>query len=172
MEVYLHALGLMKKHNFKSVIDIGCGSAYKLITYFEEYQTVGLELPVNVEILKERYPEKRWEVCNLTKDPELSTDVVICSDVIEHLVDPDELITFIKTIDFKYLVISTPDRSLIHKPWKVKYYGPPKNKAHIREWTFHEFNKYLSLHFNVIDHRVTNLGQYTQMAICKPLKMN
>ena len=33
LEVYLHALGLMKKHNLKSVIDVGCGSAYKLITY-------------------------------------------------------------------------------------------------------------------------------------------
>jgi len=33
VEVYLHALGLMKKNNFTSVIDIGCGSAYKLLTY-------------------------------------------------------------------------------------------------------------------------------------------
>ncbi|MBS3808959.1 MAG: methyltransferase domain-containing protein [Desulfobacterales bacterium] len=169
LEVYLHALGLMKKHNFRSIIDIGCGSGYKLMTYFEEYQTIGLELSVNVEILKEKYPERKWKVCNFNEVPDLSTDVVICSDVIEHIVDPDELISFIKGIKFEYLVISTPDRSLMHKPWKVKYYGPPKNKSHIREWTFNEFNRYISSHFKVIDHRVTNLGQFTQMAICTPL---
>jgi hypothetical protein len=48
LEVYLCALGLMKKHGLRSVIDIGCGSAYKLVTYLGDYDTVGLELPVNI----------------------------------------------------------------------------------------------------------------------------
>ena len=61
LEIYLHALGLMKKNKFKSIVDIGCGSAYKLITYLGDYQTIGLELPVNVQKLQKKYPERKWE---------------------------------------------------------------------------------------------------------------
>ncbi|GJL64528.1 MAG: hypothetical protein NPIRA04_31820 [Nitrospirales bacterium] len=168
LEVYLHALGLLKRHNLRSIVDIGCGSAYKLLTYFDDYETIGLELPVNVQVLKERYPNKQWQISDFTTNPSITTDVVICSDVIEHLVDPDELLAFIKRISYHYLVVSTPDRSLIYRPWQRGYWGPPNNKAHQREWNFDEFYKYLSAHFDVIDHRVTNLQQWTQMAICKP----
>ncbi len=168
LEVYLHALGLMKKHGLRSVVDIGCGSGYKLVTYLGDYDTLGLELPVNVEKLQAKYPDKRWAVSDFSNKPDIVTDVVVCSDVIEHLVDPDELLNFIQGISFQYLVLSTPDRGLLYKPWQWRYYGPPKNRAHIREWTFKEFVHYLSSHFNVIDHRVTNLGQRTQMAICTP----
>jgi len=168
LEVYLHALGLMKKHNLKSVADIGCGSAFKLIVYLGEYETVGLELPANVEILKKKYPERQWKICDFSSKPDLSADVVICSDVIEHLVDPDELLAYIKGIRYKYLVLSTPDRGLIYRPWHKGYYGPPANKAHIREWNYKEFGEYIAQHFKVVDHRVTNLGQGTQMMICEP----
>lgn len=168
LEVYLHALGIMKKNNYKSIIDIGCGSAYKLITYLGDYQTLGLELPVNVEVLRKKYPERQWQVSDFSMKSVITTDVVICSDVIEHLVNPDELLEYIKNITYKYLVLSTPDRSLMYRPWHRHYYGPPRNMAHIREWSYKEFAKYISLHFGIIDHRVTNLSQYTQMIICRP----
>jgi len=167
LEVYLHALGLMKKNKFKTVVDIGCGSAYKLVTYLGDYETIGLELPANVENLRKKYPKKRWETSNFSAKSNLSVDIVVCADVIEHLIDPDELLDYVKHIDFKYFVLSTPDRSLIYKPWNKGYYGPPENKAHVREWTFQEFRKYISSHFYIIDHRITNLCQSAQMIICK-----
>lgn len=168
LEVYLHALGLMKKNNFKSIVDIGCGSAYKLLVYLGEYETLGLELPLNVNTLQKKYPDRKWQTCDFSVKPDITTDVVICADVIEHLVDPDKLLDYIKGINHNYLVISTPDRRLIYKPWRRGYYGPPGNRAHIREWTYKEFGEYISIHFEVVDHRVTNLRQYTQMIICKP----
>lgn len=169
LEIYLHALGLMKKNQLRSIVDIGCGSAYKLVTYFKEYETLGLEIPANLELLQKKYPDNHWQLSDFSTKPNITTDVVICSDVIEHLVNPDDLLNYIKGITFKYLILSTPDRSLLHKPWNRHYYGPPKNKAHIREWTFEEFANYISMHFDIIDHRVTNLGQRTQMTICKKI---
>lgn len=168
LEVYLHALGLLKKHNLQSIVDIGCGSAYKLMTYFDDYSTIGLELPVNVQTLQEKYPNKKWQISDFKEKPSITTDVIICSDVIEHLVDPDELLEYIKGISYQFLILSTPDRNLIYKPWRKGYWGPPSNKAHQREWNFNEFGKYISAHFDVIDHRVTNLQQWTQMVVCKP----
>jgi len=168
LEVYLHALGLMTKHNLQTIVDIGCGSAYKLMTYLSDYNTLGLEVPANVQVLQEKYPDRKWQISDFKVHSSITTDVMICSDVIEHLVDPDELLEFIKGISYQYLILSTPDRNLIYRPWKKGYWGPPNNKAHQREWTFDEFRKYISAHFDVIDHRVTNLHQWTQMVICKP----
>lgn len=167
LEIYLHALGLMKKYKFKSVVDVGTGPGDKFVTYFGDYKTLGLDLHVNVEKLKKKFPDKMWEISDLSLDPKLTTDVIICADVIEHLIDPDQLLNYIKKITFKYLVISTPVRNLIYRPWNKGYYGPPRNDAHIREWNYKEFVDYISKHFKIIDHRVTNLGQATQMIICE-----
>jgi len=168
LEVYLYALGLMKKHAWRSVIDIGCGSAYKLLTYLGDYETLGTELPGNVALLKERYPDRKWAVSDFSRRDLAPVDLIICSDVIEHLVDPDGLLEFVRYVPFKCMILSTPDRHLFYRPWHRGFWGPPKNEAHQREWTFREFNRYISMHFRVLDHRITNLRQATQMIVCGP----
>lgn len=167
LEVYLHALGLMKTNQFSKVADFGCGSGYKLIKYLGDYETVGYELPVNIDILQHKYPQHRWQVSNFAQKNDIDVDVLICSDVIEHLIDPDELLDYFKKQSFKYLVLSTPERELCYPNGAVYLQGPPRNLAHQREWNFEEFNKYISEHFKVIDHRVTNLHQATQTMICQ-----
>lgn len=167
LEVYLHALGLMKKYNLNYVVDIGCGSAYKLLTYLGDYETVGIEVPETYTWLKEKYPERKWLLSDFEKKLSISCDVVICADVIEHLVKPDILMSFIMDISFRYLVMSTTDRHLYYRPWNRGYWGPPKNKSHQREWSYKEFHNYISMFFDVIDHRVVNLAQATQMITCR-----
>lgn len=169
LEIYLHALGLMKKHNLSSVLDIGCGSGYKLITYLGEYETIGTELSPAYETLLERYPDRKWVKSDFEMGWELKADVIICSDVIEHLPDPDMLCNFINDTSYKYVVFSTPDRDLRYRFGMKGYWGPPGNVGHVREWNSKEFRTYLSRFFDVVDSRVTNLNQWTQMAICKPM---
>jgi SAM-dependent methyltransferase len=166
LEIYLHALGLMKKHDLRSVLDVGCGSGYKLITYLGAYDTVGAELPVNLEHLRSHYPGRTWIASDFASTTNLAADVVICSDVIEHLTDPDELLDYLKRIRHRFLVLSTPARNLLYRPWHPGFWGPPANPTHQREWTFEEFGRYIRQHFDVVDHRVTNLQQATQMVIC------
>lgn len=138
-----------------------------MITYLGEYETLGLELQENIDLLKQKHPERQWQLSDFSVDPNINTDLIICSDVIEHIVDPDELLEYIKSMKFKYLIISTPDRGLLYRPWSRGNIGPPSNKAHIREWAFKELADYISKHFNVIDHRVTNMHQATQMIVCQ-----
>lgn len=167
LPVYLRALGLMKKHGLSTVLDVGCGSAYKLVTYLGEYDTVGLETAHTVAFLKEKYPDRKWEVSNF-RQRQRGADVVICADVIEHLANPDELLDFLKALSFRFLVLSTPARDVRAHWWKKsRLLGPPKHPYHVREWTLREFADYVAGHgFDIVSHEVAHVKQRTQMMVC------
>ena len=162
-EVYEFAQNFMNKNEFKSIIDFGCGSGYKMIKYFDKFESTGAEVSETYEFLKNKYPQHNWLNVD-TLDPEsFEADVVICADVIEHVLNPDEFLNSLNKIKYKYLIISTPDRFTLHGYFN---YGPPKNPFHIREWTCREFNKYLASFYNIHLHQITNLRQGTQMVLC------
>jgi SAM-dependent methyltransferase len=164
LEVYTKAKDYVEREKLNTVIDFGCGSAYKLIKYFNNYKITGIDVSPTYEFLKQKYPQGHWLRFGDFDMESLSADIVICSDVIEHVLDPDDLLNNIKKIkDVKYIFISTPDRNLIYS----EKFGPPYNPSHIREWTFEELETYISKHFDVIDHMVTNKKQWTQLIIVK-----
>ena len=152
-DVYRCARDIYDKSDSKSVLDIGCGSGFKLIKYFNDSNSLGLEIDPTLTWLNNKYPKHNWEKSDFNKSLSQSYDIVIVSDVIEHLVDPDELVKFLKTIDFKYAVISTPERDAIQQYQRgYTWNGPPNNPAHLREWTHTEFRKYMLENFDVVGH--------------------
>ncbi len=164
-EVYEKAKEYLEKDGLSKVADFGCGSGYKLIKYFKEYETVGIDVSPTYEYLQETYPDRKWLKVGEFDLNTLSSDIVICSDVIEHVLDPDQLLNDMKAVkDAKYFFISTPDRGILPN---AKTYGPPLNPTHIREWEFSELRKYADTHFEVIDHYISNASQHTQLIICK-----
>jgi len=167
-EVYKAAFELASKQSCYKIADIGCGSGFKLIKYFKNFDTIGFDLEPSFSFLKTRYPDRKWVLSDFSlQDNLMDFDLIICSDVIEHLLNPDELLNWINNLNFKYLVISTPDRDLLAKKLRkpqVKK-GPPVNKHHIREWNFAEFNQYISQFFNVIDHFHTKKEWWGQTII-------
>lgn len=167
LEVYLHAQKMMGENQFKSIIDVGCGSAYKLIKYLGQYETIGLEVSPMYEWLLEKFPDRRWKKSDFNTQENLSADLVICADVIEHLEDPDALLAFINRIQCKYIILSTPSRDLLYHFWDRGYWGPPKNEHHIREWSVSEFRQYVSPMFEVVLHTISNRKQTTQMVVCR-----
>ena len=150
-DVYSFAKKIALNDDVKTVADVGCGSAYKLFKFFKNYDIIGYELETTVSMLKKRYPKNKWVVSDFNKVPQES-DLVICADVIEHVMNPDELIFYIKKMNFKHLIISTPDRDLMHNKLGRPYLGPPNNKHHVREWSFKEFEKYISQFFSIKEH--------------------
>jgi len=149
-DIYQRAKQVQETNSYESVLDIGCGSGYKLLKYFGEQKTLGLDLEPTLSFLKSKYSDKEWGLSDFYNTPTGSWDVIILSDVIEHVQYPDELLAMLKQIDFKKCIISTPDRTITPGRNRI---GPPINKYHVREWSNYELIKYLNLYFNVTDSR-------------------
>ena len=167
-EVYLFARELLNRESLRTVYDVGCGSAYKLVNYLGEFDCTGFDVEQTVTFLRQKYPDHNWVSSNFSDRGIPPADLIICSDVIEHVADPDELVEFINSIGAKYVLFSTPDRDLTYPLGSPYYKGPPANTTHLREWSSRELNRYLSRSFDIIDHHISNWVQSTQMVLCVP----
>lgn len=146
--VYEKVLELMQLHKYQSILDIGCGSGRKLMKYFSQYETHGIDIEPCYERLKRLYPERNWYVCNYNIPFNKNVDVIICADVIEHIIEPDEVMKYIVDINPKCIAMSTPVRELLPKKLQ-DIMGPPDNHFHIREWTTKEFENYCLKWFDI-----------------------
>jgi 2-polyprenyl-3-methyl-5-hydroxy-6-metoxy-1,4-benzoquinol methylase len=167
--VYELSVTIAAKLPGASIIDIGCGSAWKLVHMLGQYNISGIEVEPTYSWLKNQYPQHKWLLFDETDPKTLRADLIICSDVIEHMADPDELLDFLEEIDFQYLVLSTPERNA--KLGKNDY-GPPENIAHYREWNQYEFKDYVRNWFHVVEQRILNDRSITQVLICKKKNKN
>ncbi len=162
-EVYEFSDEVCQNNGYQSIIDFGCGSGYKLINILGNYNTLGLEIDPILTFLNSKYPENKWASFDVNRKYE--TDLLIISDVIEHIKEPDMFLNqIIKAISFKKIIISTPDRDLL--PLSSKY-GPPINLSHHREWSFNEFRSFISEFIEVEKHFISNHEQSTQLILGK-----
>jgi 2-polyprenyl-3-methyl-5-hydroxy-6-metoxy-1,4-benzoquinol methylase len=159
-EVYTFAKKVADENNFLKILDIGTGSGFKLINNFSDKDTLGIDVPKTVSWLKENYPNKNWSSDFI---PVTGYDLIIASDVIEHIPYPDTLLDLIENSKPKLAILSTPDRDLLKRGQD----GPPKNGAHVREWTMPEFYNYISSRFTVLEHFISNKKQATQTMLIK-----
>jgi SAM-dependent methyltransferase len=63
-EVYDFALMTFKENSMTTVLDIGCGSGYKLRSVFAGKDYTGSEIEPTLSYLKKTYPSDKW--CTLT----------------------------------------------------------------------------------------------------------
>lgn len=121
-DVYKIAKKLIEKYKFKTIVDIGCGYGVKLnnIIYrsFPNARIIGIDQKSAIDYCKNNYkfgefyeddfenPSKKIVISNI--------DLIICADVIEHVLNPDILLNYITSMaDNNTLIIfSTPERDL------------------------------------------------------------
>jgi hypothetical protein len=140
------------------------------LKYFGEYDTIGTDLEHTINILKNRYPDRKWFVSNFNSPLVVENiDLVISADVIEHLNNPDEMLNWIKQLSPKFIVLSTPDKYSLRKREKTSQTGPPQNIWHMREWDRIEFANYIGQFFDILEHFNTRQSKYEyQTIVCKP----
>lgn len=190
---YDRAAKLIREHGLKTVLDVGCGVGHKLMKMIAPLADVtGVEQPTVAATAKEFFPDGRFISADLERPDEtgLGTfDLVLNIDVVEHLLDPDVLLRFLRSHchNDSYLLISTIERDVRRGKDNVKSSKP----KHVREWNREEFGRYLqSSGFEVIEHqtmpafktamrlplvkdRIRLLRKfisinYSQVAVCRP----
>ncbi|NND07521.1 MAG: methyltransferase domain-containing protein [Saprospiraceae bacterium] len=164
-EVYQFAAHRVQDNGYGKVVDVGCGSAYKLLKYLGSYDTIGIEVEKTLAHLRDKYPDRAWMSISEEEIFTLQPDLVICADVIEHVEDPNKFVIVLKRIAAgSDIIISTPERDLKRGKW---HYGPSPNPYHAREWNQAELRKFLERHFKVVEKTISNEKQGTQMVLCK-----
>jgi hypothetical protein len=147
---------LAEKFECEYIIDIGCGSAQKLIELYPKFKVIGIDCGLNVNEYQSKYTCGKWLDHNL--DDKLNIDIpeeilkkssIIMSNLIEHLVSPKHILVKLKKwMDLcPVCLISTPERDLVRGK---DDFGPPTNPAHVREWNSFEMEKLLKHYgFNI-----------------------
>lgn len=141
-DVYRIAAILAYKGGVKQLIDVGCGRGEKLMRYADNFEITGIDYGENIEYCQAHYPAGEWITADL-EQPQVINEfhlpsVIVCSDVIEHLINPKVLIDSLKeslNTGVKYIVLSTPDRQRVYG---YDQNGIPGNPCHVREWTMPE----------------------------------
>jgi hypothetical protein len=163
--VYRFARDVSVARGFRRIIDVGCGSAFKLMKYFGGYDTVGFEIEPALSYLKQTYPIRVWRSADDVEA--FFGDLVICSDVIEHLVDPTSLLRTIKASPLQMVILSTPALEILAERGQSPRLGPPDNASHVNEWTTREFGDFVAMHLKVVEHIVVDATQGTQLVLAE-----
>lgn len=153
--VYNSVFELYKRTGAKYIVDIGCGDGSKLLFLSKLDDNISFILidheyiieNVVAKIDKANYIKSNFELEMPEVDDDILSDsIVVCSDVVEHLLIPDLLLEYLSYCSSKAkgVVISTPDRV---QERGLLDFGPPANPFHIREWSLDEFTRLL-LEFN------------------------
>lgn len=104
-DVYVLAGILAQLVGARYLVDVGCGSAQKLIDTSQHYslKPIGIDYGANLIHCRSTYPECEWVQAdfenpsrNLLGKEVLERSVIICSDLIEHLRDPTSLVSLLQ----------------------------------------------------------------------------
>ena len=150
-DVYELAFSLARLAGCGTVVDLGCGFAQKLASSHPEFEIVGVDIPSNVDRCRSDYPFGTWIASDFEQGisdlgaVKLDDAAVICSDVIEHIVNIDRFVADLARIvrSARITVLSTPERTLAHGRFHL---GPPRNPCHVREWNAMELKEFLRAH--------------------------
>jgi 2-polyprenyl-3-methyl-5-hydroxy-6-metoxy-1,4-benzoquinol methylase len=164
-DIYKYARKIIKKYKLKNTLDLGCGVGTKLMKLIYPICTdvTGVDQNEAIDYCKKTYHSGTFKVDNL-ENPAVSHpakyDIVICSDVIEHLIDPDVLLNHLKQLCHKntFILFSTPERDIL----RGKDCMGSDKPEHVREWNSEEFAAYLkSRGFNIIVHKLSPFTKFS-----------
>jgi 2-polyprenyl-3-methyl-5-hydroxy-6-metoxy-1,4-benzoquinol methylase len=158
--VYEMALDLLKQKPLGSrrVADVGCGTGWKAMNVLKPAadEIVGFDQPTLAAWIRKNFPSLKFvsiDLDNPDYDGGDAFDLVICADVIEHLVDPDSCMQLISKLTKPdgVIVISTPERDVEHGINCME----SSHLMHVREWNTAELKAYVESHgLKVMSHHL------------------
>lgn len=152
-DVYQRARNMLDTTGVRSVADVGCGTGWKLNHFFGGFHAVAFDQPTLAEVVHQHAPRAEFRpidlACPGTSDE--SFDLVICADVIEHLLDPDPCMAFLRSLTGRFCFLSTPERDIVRGADCME----SVKDVHVREWNAAEFARYVSSRgFEILRHEL------------------
>lgn len=104
---------LVRSLNFTSILDVGCGQGSFLEELYAEFPHVlicGTDISVKaIEMASARVPQGKFQVLDLSKEYLDETfDLVVCSEVLEHIIEDRKAIGNLARMTKKFLIVSAP----------------------------------------------------------------
>lgn len=141
---YKTLLSQIKNLKIESVLDAGCGEGFTLnklrenkigkihegIDYSKEAIYLGKKAYPNLHILQGNIYDLKYK--------DNSFDLVICSEVLEHLEDPQKALKELSRVSKKYILLSVPNEPFFYF---FNYTQWGKDIGHINKWTFLGFKR-------------------------------
>lgn len=143
---------ILKPLDVESILDVGCGEGITLDRLRKE--AIGKELSGidysddALKIGKKIYPDlnlKKGDIYDI-KEKDNSYDLVIATEVLEHLEDPEKALKELIRVSKKYVLLSVPNEPFFIganflRGKYIKNFG--NHPEHINHWTFIGFEKFL-----------------------------
>lgn len=154
LDVYLRARHIALEVGAHSVMDVGSGPGMKAARLFCDVlsDVVLVDQPTTERLVAKRCPSASFVAANL-EEPSIDLgrtfDLIVCADVIEHLLDPAPCLRFIQrhAAPDTWIVLSTPERDYARGLDCLACDKP----EHVREWNGFEFVEMLAAHgFHVV----------------------
>lgn len=149
----------IKDFPIKTVLDAGCGEGF-ILSEFKK-RNVGRSLEgidfseAALDIGKKLFPYlslKHGDVYSLPY-ADSSFDLVLCTEVMEHLKDPEKVIAEVKRVSKKYCLFSVPNEPF----FMISNFLRGKNLSrwgndieHVQRWSSSAFENFISLKLKVL----------------------
>ncbi|KKQ35204.1 MAG: Methylase involved in ubiquinone/menaquinone biosynthesis [Microgenomates group bacterium GW2011_GWA2_37_6] len=138
--------------NIDSVLDVGCGEGFTLARLQKEKigkEFEGIEADeAAIELGKKLYPRLKITKGDIYKLPYKSNsfDLVVCTEVLEHLENPKKAYRELIRVSNKYILISVPNEPFftwqrIARFQNILHLGA--HPEHIQHWTLFAFTKFV-----------------------------
>lgn len=137
---------LLHDKEIKSVLDVGCGEGFTLKRLKQKAignKFTGIDSSKEaIELGQKENPDLDLEIGDIynLKFKDKSYDLVLCTEVFEHLDSPKKALEELKRISKKFILLSVPN-----EPWfyLFNYTQWGKDIGHINSWSKNKFVKFI-----------------------------